>query len=156
VSALAGFLALSYAVCILASIPIILHSGGWFASAVRAPWMPSGMVFRMVWTALYACIAVSAWLVWRRGALGGPVLGYYGLQMMLNLAWPFVFFAMFPVVGSAARWLAFAIICALACILAVLILRVGPIHSLAGLLVLPYFSWLVFSASLNLYMALHN
>jgi tryptophan-rich sensory protein len=32
VLALAGFLSLSFAVCMLASVPIILHSNGWFAS----------------------------------------------------------------------------------------------------------------------------
>jgi translocator protein len=156
VAALAGFLALSYAVCILASIPIILHSNGWFASSTQAPWMPAGWMFRTVWIGLYACIGVSAWLVWRGGALLGRVLGYYLLQLALNLAWPLMFFAMFPMMGSAALWLAFAIICALACVLALLVVEAGPVHTWAGLLVLPYFSWVVFSASLNLYSALHN
>jgi tryptophan-rich sensory protein len=32
----------------------------------------------------------------------------------------------------------------------------GPVQTWAGLLVLPYLSWVVFSASLNLYSALHN
>ncbi|MDQ0923072.1 benzodiazapine receptor [Pseudarthrobacter sp. W1I19] len=156
VAALVGFLALSYAVCILASIPIILHSNGWFASSTQAPWMPAGWMFRTVWIGLYACIGLSGWLVWRGGALAGRVLGYYGLQLVLNLAWPLMFFAMFPMLGSAALWLAFAIICALACVLVLLILEAGPVHNWAGLLVLPYFSWVVFSASLNLYSALHN
>jgi benzodiazapine receptor len=155
-AALAGFLAVSYAVCMLASVPIILHSNGWFATSTKAPWMPAGWMFRMVWIALYACIGVSAWLVWRRGALAGRVLGYYALQLVLNLAWPFVFFAMFPMLGSAALWLAFAVICALAFVLALLVTRAGPVHTWAGLLVLPYLSWVVFSASLNLYSALHN
>ncbi|HEY1156968.1 MAG TPA: tryptophan-rich sensory protein [Arthrobacter sp.] len=37
-----------------------------------------------------------------------------------------------------------------------LILKFGPVDAAAGYLVLPYFSWLVFSASLNLYSAIHN
>ena len=156
VAALAGFLAVSYAVCILASIPIILHSNGWFAGSTQAPWMPAGWMFRTVWIGLYACIGLSGWLVWRRGALRGRVLGYYLLQLVLNLAWPLMFFAMFPMMGSAALWLAFAIICALACVLALLVVEAGPVHTWAGLLVLPYLSWVVFSASLNLYSALHN
>jgi tryptophan-rich sensory protein len=118
--------------------------------------MPAGWMFRSVWMVLYACIGVSGWLIWRRGALAGRVLGWYGLQLLLNLAWPFAFFAMFPLAGPAALWLAFAVICALAAVLVLLILEVGPIHTVAGLLVLPYFSWVVFSASLNFYSALHN
>ncbi|MDQ0731889.1 TspO/MBR family protein [Arthrobacter sp. B1I2] len=156
VLALAGFLALSYAVCLLAAVPITLHMNGWFAASTKAPWMPAGWMFRSVWMVLYACIGVSGWLVWRRGALTGRVLRRYGLQLLLNLAWPFAFFAMYPMLGPVALWLALAVICALAGVLVLLILDVGPVHTLAGLLVLPYFSWVVFSASLNLYSAVYN
>jgi tryptophan-rich sensory protein len=48
------------------------------------------------------------------------------------------------------------VICVLTATLAFLILRFGPVDAAAGILVLPYFSWLVFSGSLNLYSALHN
>jgi tryptophan-rich sensory protein len=99
---------------------------------------------------------VAAWLVWRRGALAGRTATMYGLQLLLNLAWPFAFFGMYPLFGPAALWLAFAVICALAFVLTLLILEIGPVDPLAGLLVLPYFSWVVFSASLNLYSAIHN
>ncbi|ALV42006.1 hypothetical protein AU252_13255 [Pseudarthrobacter sulfonivorans] len=36
------------------------------------------------------------------------------------------------------------------------VLYFGPISRTAGLLMLPYVSWLIFSASLNLYAALNN
>jgi benzodiazapine receptor len=156
IAALIGFLALSYAVCMLASLPIILNSNGWFAGSTKAPWMPAGWMFRSAWIVLYACSAVAAWLVWRRGALAGRTATLYGLQLLLNLAWPFAFFGMYPLFGPAALWLAFAVICALAFVLTLLILEFGPVEPLAGLLVLPYFSWVVFSASLNLYSAIHN
>lgn len=118
--------------------------------------MPAGWMFRTVWIGLYACIGLSAWLVWRRRVLRGRVLRYYRLQLLLNLVWPFTFFALYPLFGSGALWLAFAVICALAGVLALLILEAGPVHTWAGMLVLPYFSWVLFSASLNLYSALHN
>jgi tryptophan-rich sensory protein len=38
----------------------------------------------------------------------------------------------------------------------VAVLHFGPISTTAGVLMLPYVSWLVFSASLNLYAALNN
>jgi translocator protein len=154
--ALVGFLALSYAVCLVAAVPITLHMNGWFATSTKAPWMPAAWMFRSVWMALYACIGVAGWLVWRRGALTGSALRWYGLQLLLNLAWPFAFFAMYSMLGPVALWLALAVICALAAVLVLLILDVGPVHTLAGLLVLPYFSWVVFSASLNLYSAVQN
>ncbi|MBX7444425.1 tryptophan-rich sensory protein [Arthrobacter sp. MAHUQ-56] len=151
-----GFLALSAAAWALASIPIILNLGGWFAAAANAPWMPPGWMFRSMWMALYAGVAVAAWLVWRRGAMVGGTLAGYTAQLLLNAAWPATFFGLFPILGTAALWAAFAVICALAVSLAFLVLRFGPASAGAGLLVLPYLSWVVFSASLNLYSALHN
>lgn len=154
--ALAGFLAVSYAVCMLASVPIILHSNGWFASSARAPWMPAGWMFRTVWIGLYAFSGLSGWLVWRKGALAGRLRRSYGFQLLLNLVWPFMFFALYPMLGAVALWTAFLVICALAATLVYLILRFGPLDAAAGFLMLPYFSWVVFSASLNLYSAVHN
>ncbi|TLM87761.1 tryptophan-rich sensory protein [Pseudarthrobacter sp. NamE5] len=154
--ALAGFLALSLAAWALASIPIILHTGGWFAGSIKAPWMPPSWMFRTMWTLLYAGVAVAAWLVWRKGELTGSNLAGYVAQLVLNAAWPLAFFGLFPVFGTAALWAAFLVIAGLAASLAFLIVRFGPLSPAAGLLMLPYFSWIVFSSSLNLYSAIHN
>lgn len=154
--ALAGFLALSAAAWALASVPIILHSGGWFAGSAKAPWMPPGWMFRSMWMLLYVGVAVAAWLVWRKGKLRGGTLAGYLVQLVLNAAWPLAFFGLFPVFGAAALWAAFLVIAGLAASLAFLVVRFGPVSPAAGLLMLPYFSWVVFSSSLNLYSAIHN
>jgi tryptophan-rich sensory protein len=154
--ALLGFLSLSAAAWAVASVPIILHSAGWFAGSLQAPWMPPGWMFRSMWTVLYAGVAVAAWLVWRRDALKGATLAGYLSQLILNAGWPLTFFGLYPVLGTAALWAAFCVIAALAVALVFLILRFGPVSTVAGLLILPYFSWVVFSSSLNFYAALHN
>lgn len=154
--ALTGFFALSLAAWAVASIPIILHSSGWFAESVKAPWMPPGWMFRSMWMLLYASVAVAAWLVWRKGALTGGTLAGYLVQLALNAAWPLAFFGLFPVFGAASLWAAFLVISGLAGCVAFLILRFGPVSPAAGLLMLPYLSWVVFSSSLNLYSAVHN
>lgn len=156
VIALGGFLALSAAAWVLASIPIILNSNGWYAGSVKAPWMPPSWMFRTTWMVLYTGVAAAAWLVWRKGGLTGGTRAGYVVQLLLNTAWPAAFFALYPMLGAAALWAAFGVICALAATLVILILRFGPVDAVAGFLVLPYFSWLVFSASLNLYSAVHN
>lgn len=153
--ALAGFLALSAATWFLAAVPI-RSAGDWFAASAQAPWMPPGWMFRSMWMLLYAGVAVAAWLVWRRGALRGSNLAGYCAQLGLNAAWPLAFFGLYPFLGAPALWVAFLVITALAASLAFLILRFGPVSRTAGLLLLPYFSWVVFSASLNLYSAIHN
>lgn len=137
-------------------MPIILNRDGWFADSVQAPWMPAGWMFRAAWLSLYGGIAVAGWLVWRKGALAGPAAWTYAVQLLLNLAWPMTFFGMYPMLGAAALWIGFVVIGALAVVLTLLIVQFGPVSTGAGMLVLPYFSWVVFSASLNLYAAVHN
>jgi tryptophan-rich sensory protein len=80
----------------------------------------------------------------------------YGVQLALNLAWTPVFFGLHPVPGSAALWLALAIIIAVAMAVAATVLCFGPISRAAGRLMLPYLSWVVFAASLNLWPAVNN
>nr|WP_217509224.1 TspO/MBR family protein [Pseudarthrobacter sp. C4D7] len=149
-------MALSALAWVAASVPIILNSGGWYAGSLKAPWMPPSWMFRSAWVVLYAGVALAAWLVWRKGGLSGVTRAGYVVQLLLNTAWPLTFFALYPLLGVSALWAAFAVICLLTATLAFLILRFGPVDATAGYLVLPYFSWLVFSASLNLYAAIHN
>jgi tryptophan-rich sensory protein len=157
IAALLGFLALSWVVATLGSVPIILNSNGWYALAEKAPWTPPGWLFGSAWTALYAAMAVAAWLVWRQRAFPRrDALTVYAVLIVLNLAWPMMFFGMYPMMGTAALWLALLIITAHAATATVTVLRFGPISTSAGLLMLPYVSWLVFSASLNVYAALSN
>jgi tryptophan-rich sensory protein len=75
---------------------------------------------------------------------------------VLNLLWTPVFFALYPAIGTPALWIAFGIIVALAVAVAVTVVLFGPISRAAGLLMLPYLSWIVFASSLNLWAALHN
>ena len=156
-AALVGFLALSHAVSFVGSLAIIANANGWYAAANKAPWTPPGWVFGMTWTVLYTAMAVAAWLVWRQWSVrrGGAMLAY-GIQLALNLAWAPTFFGMYPMLGTAALWLALLIISALALGVSVTVLLFGPISRAAGLLMLPYISWIVFSASLNFYAATTN
>lgn len=155
--ALLGFLVLSHTVSYLGSLAIIANAPGWYAAADKAPWTPPHWVFGMTWTVLYTAMAVAAWLVWRQWSVrrGGAMLAY-GVQLALNLAWSLTFFGMYPMLGTAALWLGLLIITALALAVSVTVLRFGPISRAAGLLMLPYISWIIFSASLNLYAATTN
>jgi translocator protein len=155
--ALAAFLAASFLVAWLGSAATVNNVSGWYATADKAPWSPPNAVFGPVWTFLYTAMAVAAWLVWRKQAPGTrAALRAYAMQLALNLAWTPVFFGLYPAVGTAALWLALAIILALIAAVAVTVLYFGPISRTAGLLLLPYVSWLVFAATLNGWAALHN
>ena len=154
---LLAFLAASALVAGLGGLATANNVNGWYATADKAPWSPPNWVFGPVWTLLYTAMAVAAWLVWRRRtAETRPALTAYAVQLVLNLLWTPVFFGLYPVLGTSALWIAFGIIVALAAAVAVTILYFGPISRTAGLLLLPYLSWIVFAASLNLWAALHN
>ncbi|MBT2535199.1 TspO/MBR family protein [Arthrobacter sp. ISL-69] len=154
---LAVFLAASALVSWLGAIATLNNVNGWYVAADKAPWSPPNWVFGPVWTLLYVAMAVAAWLVWRRlTERTRPALVAYGIQLLLNLMWTPVFFGLYPVMGTPALWLGFAVIIALIIAVTVTVLFFGPISRAAGLLLLPYVSWLVFAASLNLWAALHN
>ncbi|WP_454697686.1 TspO/MBR family protein [Arthrobacter humicola] len=154
---LAVFLGASALVAWLGAFATLNNVDGWYATADKAPWSPPNWVFGPVWTLLYTAMAVAAWLVWRRRAQRtGPALAAYGVQLGLNLSWTPVFFSLYPVMGTAALWLGLVIIIALVIAVTVTVLYFGPISRTAGLLLLPYISWLVFATSLNWWAALHN
>jgi translocator protein len=155
--ALVLFLAASALVAALGGLATARHVNGWYATADTAPWSPPNWVFGPVWTFLYAAMAVAGWLVWRSHAAGSrAALTAYGVQLGLNLLWTPVFFALYPALGTPALWIAFGIIVALAVAVAVTVVLFGPISRTAGLLMLPYLSWVVFASSLSLWAALHN
>jgi benzodiazapine receptor len=151
------FVGASALVAALASLVTLNNVNGWYASADKAPWTPPNWVFGPVWTVLYLAMAVAAWLVWRREAVRSrQALTAYEVQLLLNLLWTPVFFGLYPVMGTGALWIAFGIIVALAVAVSVTVLLFGPISRAAGLLMLPYLTWVVFAASLNLWAALNN
>ena len=157
VVALAVFLGASALVAWLGAFATVANVNGWYVAADKAPWTPPNGVFGPVWTALYTAMAVAAWLVWRRRVPESrPALVAYGVQLVLNLLWTPVFFGLYPAIGGAALWLALAIIIALIAAVAVTVLAFGPVSRTAGILLLPYVSWLVFAATLNWWAALHN
>ena len=156
-AALVAFLAASFLVAGLGGFATAGNVEGWYITADKAPWSPPNSIFGPVWTVLYTAMAVAAWLVWRKQAPGTRrALTAYGIQLALNLAWTPVFFSLYPAIGAAALWLALVIILALIAAVSVTVLYFGPISRAAGLLLLPYISWLVFAATLNWWAAVHN
>ena len=157
VLALVLFVVASALVAWLGALATVNNVNGWYVGADKAPWSPPNWLFGPVWTALYTAMAVAAWLVWRRDSPESrPALVSYGVQLCLNLLWTPTFFSLYPLLGTAALWLAFAVILALIVAVTVTVVRFGPISRAAGLLLLPYITWIVFASSLNLWAALNN
>lgn len=114
----------------------------WYPTLNKPAWTPPAWVFGPVWTVLYAAMALSAWLVWRRVGWCGA-LWWWTAQLVLNALWSPVFF------GMHRPDLALAVIVALWVAIAGTTVLFWQLSVLAGFLFLPYWFWVSFATALN-------
>jgi translocator protein len=141
---LVGFLVLTFAAAAIGSAFTAQSVNTWYLEISTPPWNPPGWLFAPVWTALYAAMAVAAWLVWRAAGRGArSALFLFGLQLALNVAWSAVFFGMRnPGAGVF-------VIVALLLAIAATTLVFARISRTAGWLFAPYLAWVAFATALN-------
>lgn len=146
VLSLTGFVLICFAAAGLGGAFTSQGLGPWYDSLNTPRWTPPAFLFGPVWTALYAGMAVAAWLVWRRvGWSGGRVaLGLFAVQLALNVAWSGLFFGL-----RRPDLAAIEIVILWSAILATLIAFLR-INRAAGMLILPYLLWVTFASALNL------
>jgi translocator protein len=139
---LAGFVVLCLGVAALGGFATAQSVSEWYPTLNKPSWTPPSWLFGPVWTVLYLLMAVAAWLVWKTGGARTAMI-LFGAQLLLNLAWPFLFFgARLPGLGLVEivmLWLAVA-----ATIFAF------ALHSrVAAFLMVPYLCWVSFATALN-------
>jgi len=118
--------------------------GPWYESINKPSWNPPNSVFAPVWTALYICIAIAGWQVWRSMGSRTVALSLWFVQLVLNALWSLLFFGMHrPDIA------AFDIVLLLATIVAFIVLARRN-SKLASLLFVPYALWVAFATTLNL------
>ena len=119
-------------------------AGPFYAELQKPAWAPPAGVFGPVWTVLYALMALAAWLVWREaGRRAVPAIVLYGVQLVLNALWPWIFFSwnkgVLSLVEILVLWAA----------IAATVYLFDRIKSVAALLLLPYLAWVTFAAALT-------
>ena len=114
----------------------------WYAGLVKPSWTPPSWVFGPVWSALYLCMAVAAWLVWRQGNVAVSMM-LFGVQLAFNAAWSWLFFGL-----HSPRAAFVDIILLLAAIIATAV-SFWRCSTVAGILFVPYLIWVSFVAVLN-------
>ncbi len=142
---LAVSLALCFAAGGLGSIATSAKIPTWYAALAKPSWGPPNWIFGPVWSTLYALMAVAAWMVWTQreqpGARGALML--FGMQLVLNMLWSFVFF------GAEAPGLAMAEIVVLWLAIAATIWTFRAIAPAATWMLAPYLAWVSFASCLN-------
>jgi tryptophan-rich sensory protein len=134
-------LAACFAAAGVGSLAMVRGGQSWYA---QPSWAPPDWVFGPVWTVLYALMAVAVWRVWRAPGAARRPLGLFGLQLVLNALWPWLFFA------ARNPGAAFVELVMLWCAILATILVFHRIDRLGAALLLPYLAWVTYAAALNL------
>ncbi len=122
-----------------------IRAGAFYGQLVRPGWAPPAEVFGPVWTVLYVLMGIAAWLVWRTGGFRAApaALTLFLVQLALNALWSWLFFGWH--LGAAA----FADIVVLVALIVATLVLFWRVRPLAGVLLIPYLSWVGFACALN-------
>ena len=118
----------------------------WYADLKKPPGVPPNWVFGPVWTALYTLMGIAVALVWDRGEpqeAWRKAIGWFVIQMVLNVIWTPVFFGL--------NWLlvALAVIVLLLFAIAFTIKAFARAYRPASWLLIPYILWVSYATYLN-------
>ena len=119
--------------------------GTWYATLLKPSWNPPSWIFGPVWSALYLCMAVAAWLVWRQQGFVSATLPLtlFAVQLILNVLWSCIFF------GLEMPGFAFVEVLLLWAAIAATTVTFWQWSMVAGLLFVPYLAWVSFASVLN-------
>lgn len=144
VAGLVAWLAVAFAAAGVGAVASV-QAASFYSQLVRPDWAPPPGVFGPVWSALYALMGISAWLVWREPKEGGHprALTLFVVQLAVNALWSWLFFGWH--LGAAA----FADVLLLLALIAATIAAFWRVRPLAGMLLLPYLAWVAFASALT-------
>lgn len=117
----------------------------WYEGLNKSGLTPPGPVFSIVWSILYALLAIVGWVLWcsRNESEMRSVFYLYSVQMLMNWAWTPLFFVLHWT-GLGLLW-----ILVMAGLTGLLILSLKNKEKSIAILLLPYLVWLLFAAYLN-------
>jgi tryptophan-rich sensory protein len=141
---LLGWALVTFAAAALGAIASA-DAGAFYAALARPSWAPPAALFGPVWSALYALMAVSAWLVWRHHGFAGAktALVLFLMQLFANALWSWLFFAWR--LGAVA----FADVLILWVLIVATIVSFHRVGTLAAALLYPYLAWTTFASALT-------
>jgi translocator protein len=118
----------------------------WYYSLEQPAWAPPDYMFGIIWTSIFAMIAVSGVLAWEKAPTRRETeisLGLFALNGFLNLGWSFLFFRLHR------PDLAFYELIALWLSVLILIVFCGRFSKWSAILLVPYLIWVTIAGALN-------
>jgi translocator protein len=132
---------------VLGSLATFPNLHPWYANLAKPVFTPPNWVFGPAWTALYTLMAFAIWRVIQvqPGAkLRMPAISFFFIQLILNAAWSWMFFAAqspaFGLLNIVPQWITVLGTCYLFC----------RLDRLAGWAIFPLVVWVSFAVILNL------
>ncbi len=126
---------------------------GWYAGLVKPSFNPPNWVFAPVWTALYALMGLSAYLIYEKGRGKDEVrraLAVFAAQLLLNVLWSVVFFGAHAILGAVV------VIILLGAMILASIWLFSRISKAVAYLLIPYVLWVSFATVLNISLYILN
>ena len=120
--------------------------GPWYRSLTKPSWNPPDWVFPIAWTTIYLFIIASVGGVWNVATSSEKtlILWVVGINLVLNLLWSFLFFAMrkplWALLEVALLWLSIVG-------MMIVFFTIKPFYCW---LLLPYLLWVSIATLLNL------
>jgi tryptophan-rich sensory protein len=148
---LVGWLALAFVAAAVGGAAAA-DAPAFYGQLVLPTWAPPAGAFGPVWTVLYTLMGIAAWLVWRERRVRpvAPALALFAVQLAVNAAWSWFFFAWKS--GAAAF---VAIVLLLGLIVATMV-AFYKVRRAAGLLFVPYLAWVCLATALSWTVWRHN
>ncbi|MDP4003788.1 TspO/MBR family protein [Methylobacterium sp. NEAU K] len=135
------------AVLVAVAGAVTTTTDAWYRRLRVPAWKPPDWAFGPVWTVIFVCTATSGVIAWNGDADPGArrlLLSAFAVNAVLNIAWSVLFFRLrrpdWALVEVAALWLSIAVLAAVT----------GRVSTAAGLMNLPYLTWVSVAACLNL------
>lgn len=125
----------------------------WYANLNKPSFNPPSFAFGPAWLVLYALMGTASYLIWEKGSHRKDVkkaLRLFGIHLFFNGIWSILFFGLrSPILGLID-------ITVLWFLIVILVYKFWKIDNFAGLLLLPYLTWVSFAAILNYYIFILN
>ncbi|WP_448658370.1 TspO/MBR family protein [Sphingomonas sp. CJ99] len=118
----------------------------WYYQLRQPAWAPPDYAFGIIWTLIFALIALSGVRVWQTAPTRRDAeiaIGLFALNGFLNLGWSFIFFRLHR------PDLALAELCLLWLSILALILFCRRFSRAAAVLLVPYLIWVTVAGALN-------
>lgn len=131
---------------IFSQIVTLAQNEVWFDTVLKPTLNPPDYLFVPFGSMLYLLMGISLWFVWKSNAyepMKQEAMLFFTTQLLLNFSWTILFFKFH------SPLLAFIDILALIVVLFFTIFRFSQISKTASWLLVPYISWVCFTAILN-------